>query len=551
MPSTPPFHQLFETFGKLPVAHAESVNLKARESMRGRLKVGLEKAGQCILLKAPRAGYGKTHLLTRLQNELSGTHEFIPLHATSGSCIDALTVLDDTLRRLVRPLPAAGGLTVLDLVARRLFSSSLQPLVRSGEVPCQDREGALNALRIRPIETFDFHHPSAVTAHWARENFELLGPRLSLELAQRNSLSLREVSFWVNAMFRFSATAIDNPGRVRALVTTVFDDSSAEASANERLVALLGLMTSLMRVVLVADELEGFSSDEAAALRFASFIGALRQSTDRLDVIISINQDVWESAFLPCLSGGLADRLSEIVVELEPLDRAAKIAILESRSPDSGAKILDEMDSESVPTYARGLIRKAAEILEKGPNSEKNPTEGHGSVKKVPSFKQDIASPEAGPTGIVTPEVSQETGGVSPPTAMDTQQPFHSEQASQLPSWPAPEVSESKLGEIPEATAPSTPLQGDTFPQIAQTTSFPNPPVDAPASGIFAAPSENNPPEPEKLSGPLADPSSGFVAAPPHESAPITEGSGDYSSEKSTNRVDDLLKQFRERYGKS
>ena len=65
-----------------------------------------------------RAGHGKTHLATRLQYELGGTHEFIPLHAVGGSRIDASTVLDDTLRRLVRPLPAAAGLTVMDLVVR-------------------------------------------------------------------------------------------------------------------------------------------------------------------------------------------------------------------------------------------------------------------------------------------------------------------------------------------------------------------------------------------------------------------------------------------------
>ncbi|MBC7979702.1 MAG: hypothetical protein H7Y36_03965, partial [Armatimonadetes bacterium] len=301
MPRDHPFQLLFETFGKLPEAHADLVNSGAREKLNGWLDVPLEKQGHCILLKAPRAGHGKTHLLTRLQHQFGGTHEFIPIHAIGASRIDAATVLDDSLRRLVRGLPAAGGLTVLDLVARRLFSASLQPLVRSGEVPCQDREGALTALRTRPIETFDFHHPSAVTAHWARENFELLGPRLALELSQRNGLSLREVSFWVDALFRFAATPIDNPSRVRVLAETVFGDYSAEAAAHERLISLLGLLTTLMRVILVADELEGFSAEETAALKFASFLGSIRQSVNRIEVIISINQDVWESAFLPRL----------------------------------------------------------------------------------------------------------------------------------------------------------------------------------------------------------------------------------------------------------
>lgn len=359
MPSDQPFNHLFETFGKLPSSHAESVNGREREELRELLDLGLDAAGHCILFKAPRAGHGKTHLLTRLQHDLGGTHEFIPMHAVAGSRIDAMTVLDDVLRRLVRGLPAAGGLTVLDLVARRLFSSALQPLVRSGEVPCQDRESALNALRNRPIETFDFHHQGAVTAHWAMENFELLGPRLALELSQRNGLSHREVSFWVDTMFRFAATSIDNPGRVRALAATVFEMPGAEAAASERLFALLGLMSSMMRVVLVADELEGFSLDETAALRFAAFVGSLRQSVDKAEVIISMNQDVWENAFLPRLSGGLSDRLSEVMIELQPLDRKGMLAIIDSRTQGRGRELLNEMAGGDIPTHARGVVREA------------------------------------------------------------------------------------------------------------------------------------------------------------------------------------------------
>ncbi len=449
MPSDHPFQQLFETFGKLPGAHAEQVNAAARESVRDWLSVPLGKAGHCILLKAPAAGHGKTHLLTRVQYDLGGTHEFIPLNAVGGSRIDASTVLNDTLRRLVRGLPAAGGLTVLDLVARRLFSTSLQPLVNSGEVPCQDREGALNALKTRPIETFDFHHPGAVTAHWARENFELLGPRLALELSQRNGLSLREVSFWVDSMFRFSATPIDNPGRSRALAATVFEDPSSETVAHERLVALLGLMTSMMRVVLVADELEGFSSDESAALKFASFLGALRQSVERIDVVISVNQDIWQSAFLPRLSGGLADRLSEVVVELEPLDHAGMSAILDSRSPGDGERLLGEMEKDELPDRARELIKRAGVAWEKLEKS--NGPLPEAFVEKA-IFEGGLA-PGFEPEKSTEPEPEQEPD----PEGV----PLHEEISDPLPvaesEIPLAEISEPRTAEPEPAELPKEP----------------------------------------------------------------------------------------------
>jgi hypothetical protein len=367
-----PFQNLFETLGRIPAAHAESVNRRAYEVLSDILTVPLEKAGRCILLRAPRAGHGKTHLLSRIQHQLGAMHEFIPLHAAYGYKIDAATVTEDALRRMVRQLPASGGLTVLDLVARRLFASALQPLVSSGEVPSEDREGALAALRNRPVETFDFHHPNAVTAHWAKQNFELLSQRLSYELAQRSGIPVREIDFWVGVLFRYSSAPLDNPNRLRLLTERVH---SGEGLEMERLEALLGLLTLQVRVVLVADDLEGFSTDETAALRLAAFLGALRHSVERVDVILSLNQDIWQSAFTPRLSGGLADRLSEVVVELEPLKEAEMAALLDSRAPGLGNQLLGKIDIGKSGTHARGLIRAAGMAWLKATATDSSPAE--------------------------------------------------------------------------------------------------------------------------------------------------------------------------------
>jgi hypothetical protein len=380
--------------------------------------VATEKPGRCILLRAPRAGHGKTHLLSRIQHHLGASHEFIPLHAAFGCQIDAASVIDDAVRRLLRPLPASGGLCVLDLVTRRLFSAALQPLVSSGEVPCQDREAALNALRTRPVETFDFHHPNAVTAHWARENFEILGQRLSVELAQRCDLPVREVAFWVDALFRFAATPAENPGRLRSLSDAIHYGKPGEAVLMERLEALLGMLTQLMRVVLVADELEGFSTDESAALRLAAFLGSLRQSVERLDVILSLNQDIWENAFLPRLSGGLADRLSEVVVELEPLTEAEMVELLESRVPGLGPQVFSRIDQKQAGEHARGLIRAAglAWLSATATDSKRQPAASSSktSVIDAPAIEKSAAEAPAPPARVGPPPVPESVAATAP-----------------------------------------------------------------------------------------------------------------------------------------
>lgn len=568
-----PFQNLFETLGRLPLAHAESVNRHAYEILYDILSVPVEKTGRCILLRAPRAGHGKTHLLSRIQHHLGSSHEFIPLHASFGCQIDAATVIDDSLRRLVRPLPASGGLCVLDLVTRRLFSAALQPLVGSGEVPCQDREGALTALRTRPIETFDFHHPNAVTAHWARENFEVLGPRLSVELAQRCALPAREVSFWVETLFRFAATPVENPVRLRALADSVHAGSPADGVLMERLEALLGMLAQLMRVVLVADDLEGFSTDETAALRLAAFLGELRQSVERLDVILSLNQDIWQSAFVPRLSGGLADRLSEVVVELNPLTEDEMVALLESRVPGLGSRVLSRMDRDSAGTHARGLIRAAGVAwLRASAMDSQTPTPPAPAppvpvavpppVAELPPVLPEPALPA--PHAPITPEVPP-VDEVLVPEPLVPQPPVF-QAAVEPPPFVAAEPAVAEPAEPPiEAAAPVERAPDPTLaiaflaasakeekPEVwppadispvepdAPVVSTPEPksPIQAAVEAALAQetgggfqpaqvfkPSENNPflASPEPQATPFTPPASPFSAFQPVQEAPAVE----------------------------
>ena len=450
MASDHPFQHLFETLGRVPTCHAVAVNRQAYEILCEVLTVPVEKTGRCVLLRAPRAGHGKTHLLSRIQHQLAGSTEFIPLQAAAGCRFDAASVTDDVLRRLVRQLPTSGGLTVLDLLTRRLFADALQPLVQSGEVPCQDKEEALAALRLRPLETFDFHHADAVTAHWARENFDVLGQRLAVELAARGGFSVSGTAFWMDALFRFCSAPLDSSGRVRALVDEAHHAGGMEM---ERLEALLGLLTQSMRVVLVADELEEFFTDDTAALRLAAFLGTLRQSVERLDVILSLNQDIWESAFAQRLSGGLADRLSEVVVELEPLTEMEMAALLDSRVPGMGRLMLDRINVAATGTHARGLIRAAGLEWLKATATDTAPALGDplapawGSLPELdPRTRAVKVTPEpttTKPLEISSPSAvaadSQETRIASPPAV------------NPMPQDPTRPLSPPSVGTAPEA----------------------------------------------------------------------------------------------------
>ena len=488
-----PFQLLFETFGRLPLAHAEAVNVRAHRHLAEWLEVPLVKPGGCILLKAPRAGHGKTHLLSRIRHEFEATHECILLRASCGYQIDAGTVMEDVLRHLLDVTPTAQRVSPMDQLARRLFARALQPLVESGQVPSQDREGALVALRQQPLETFDFHNPAAVTAQWTRENFEVLADRLSGVLAAECELPFREVNFWVGVLYRFAADAADQPKRQRALEQAVFSPEMGEAAKIARLEALLCLMTLTKRVVMIADDLEGFSAEQNAALRLATFVVAIRQSVQRLEFIISLNRDVWDGIFVPCLSDGLSDRLSERLIELEPLTEAEMVALLESRAPGAGARLLARIDRSRAGTHARGLIREAAS-----------------------AWQQSTAGPVAHEESLPLAALAQATAPAPMPVA---------------PVAPAPLSPEP----LPPAALPIQPPAPEPSPTPDQAAEISPTAIDPEPSEAFAAEVIEPTPSAQDPLPPSASPEQPKKA----ELDPADVA-----------RVDELLRQFRERFGR-
>ncbi|MCW1887672.1 hypothetical protein OKA04_23240 [Luteolibacter flavescens] len=526
----------FDHLGQACAPHAPGVNAAATARLERVLKSPVDAPGRGILLRAPRAGFGKSHLLSHLQQRLGTTHEFLPIHPVEGSRVDPAGAIEGALRRLSRPLPAGGGLTSLDLQARRLFALALQPLVSSGEVPCQDREAALSALRQRPVETFDFHHSQAVTAHWTKENFEVLGPRLALELGRLTGTSLNESSYWLAALFRFAVATPEHPGRTGMIIQSAI----AEAGV-ERFAALLAMLSLIGRVVIVADDLEGLHADRAAALRFASFLASVRQEAPRVDAIVSLNDDVWQSAFEPALSGGLQDRLGEVEVRLEPMDEDALVSLLEARTPGRVSGLRQRLGLFPAEFYPRRVLRKVAELDDEGPEVPAVMPAALQTPAAIPAAAVEAAAAEPAPT--LVPEPAMAATPAPAPERVD------------FVSTPEPAPALASTPEPAEASPITPPPLKE--PAAKVESPFASEPVEAAPS--FSAPAAasiapKTPAEIEPAARPMVSPfapdaleKSGegeteAIAESKPAAEPVAAAGGD--------RIDDLLRQFRERYGR-
>ena len=451
-----PFSRRFEVFGRDPQDLVISINQSARDLLKTYLLEGSQGEGRVILLQAPRAGYGKTTLLQSVATDLGESHRFVRIQLTNGRTTDAAHVLEYVLQSLCEVVSESATLTKLDLLAREVLALGLEPLVASGEVPCQDRESALESLRDNPAQTFDFHYDGAVTAHWTKTNFEVLGPRLAAELARISGASLREASYWVELLFRFATTPPDNVERARLLFETIFRNdlqNQSSSTAEERLHGLLSLISTVACPVLIVDDTEGLSTSPQDALALASFLSNISQSCPGAIAILSVNDDIWASSFLPNLPGGLADRLLAYQVTLDALTAEDVEAIISARAGERAAEVLGKIDwsASGNPPYPRRIVELASSAWARLEHSIPETKEVNEVENSVPDSASDTRL-ELPDVGVNT--LDQVHAGGPRPASHKVQEVYPGKVLDEDVPVLNPEVSGQQSLENPNATAP-------------------------------------------------------------------------------------------------
>lgn len=400
--------------------------------------------GQLISLRAPRAGYGKTMLLSRLREKKKSSITIIPIHLADGRRIEGERVLEEILTQLTESVPGSAGLTKMDLHARRLFAHGLIPMVYSGEVPSQDKEGALASLRERPTEAFDFHNEGAAIAQWTKSQFKVLSPRLSSVLGKASGASTRDTTYWVSRLFDFAIRTPNEPSRTGELMETVFGPKSrfrSGAGFLDGLGSFLNLITLVEPTVLVLDEVDGLSSDSDSALRTTSSLISLWEAAPRMSVVISVNDDVWESAFAPRLPLGLRDRLEDVVIRLKPLTADEARSLVKVRSGDDADRVLQKLDLSSDSLYPRGVLKAARDAWnEESFEKESAQVDAAGELAKE-EISEDSPIAEASDKAAEVEE-SKEPSNVATVIAEASTKVALENEASPFKEFSAPKVSE-------------------------------------------------------------------------------------------------------------
>ncbi|MBT6400135.1 MAG: hypothetical protein HOK04_10125, partial [Verrucomicrobia bacterium] len=165
--------------------------------------------GVLVSLRAPRAGYGKTMLLSRLREEMQGVCVMVPIDLSADSRINEKDILVRLLDQFASVLPGKRNLTRLDFSVRRILANALIPLVESGEVPSPNRTESLRSLRESPEQVFDFHKDSAAVAQWVRNQFLALSPRFVSVIGQKCGGVTSDLSQWFAALSEFAMAPVE------------------------------------------------------------------------------------------------------------------------------------------------------------------------------------------------------------------------------------------------------------------------------------------------------------------------------------------------------
>ncbi|HRX53966.1 MAG TPA: hypothetical protein P5016_05620 [Verrucomicrobiales bacterium] len=273
--------------------------------------------GRTLLIAAPRAGYGKTHLISRLEAVTGGLVATLPLPLDPARPVTWEGVLQSVLRLYGEKRCSQYACSLLDEAARYfaaqlLLEAAKAGAIRPGEMPADEA-----SLSTRFRAAFDPASVGSASAWFIRHGNTLL-PGAERTLGRRWDMRPEMLEFWcevVQAHFSGSPGSWDGLNILR------------QAEARDALGQFLRIASECRSVAFVADHLDGFFGSATAGMEIAEVITTLRQVVPRSVTLLCLNRDVWNSIFDGRIPSAWVDRLTgeSMVLGDVPVEIAASL----------------------------------------------------------------------------------------------------------------------------------------------------------------------------------------------------------------------------------
>lgn len=343
-----------------------------RQSTTGRA------AGQpLLLLTAPRAGYGKTHLLGRLATAAGGQVVLVPLAFRLEDEIGIAAVAVRGLESMARADAAREGWTKLREACAGVCAALVRRLIESGTLPCANVEQAMRVLKGDPVEVFDAEGSARLIGDWVRKHDAQLRKPMTEQAMKRVPAIPGALESWVDAMLNH---ALDGGMSKMAVLRMLAADES-----NEGPVTWLRLLGLWRPVVLLVDHLDAYYRNPEAGLRIASLLLDMSEM-DGVHVVLSLNQDVWQATFGHHLPSAMEDRLTASQMLLRGIGENEAATLLRLRLQNAGVRGDDLREFEAFVDVKRYFLGRPL-------GSVSARTFLRHAAKQWDFFQQTLASP--------------------------------------------------------------------------------------------------------------------------------------------------------------
>lgn len=275
-----------------------------------------------LLLTAPRAGYGKTHLLGRLAAAANGQVVLVPLAFRLEDEIGISAVAVRGLESMARADASREGWTKLREACAGVCAILVRRLIENGTLPCANPEQALRVLSGDPVEVFDEKGSARLIGEWVRRFEGQLRKPMTEQAMKRVPAIPAALESWVDAMLNH---ALDGGMSHMAVLRTLAADET-----NEGPVTWLRLLGLWRPVVLLVDHLDAYYRNPEAGLRIASLLLDMSEM-DGVHVVLSLNQDVWQATFGHHLPSAMEDRLTASQMLLRGIGESEAATLLRLR----------------------------------------------------------------------------------------------------------------------------------------------------------------------------------------------------------------------------
>ena len=280
-----------------------------------------------LLLTAPRAGYGKTHLLGRLAAAANGQVVLVPLAFRLEDEIGISAVAVRGMESMARAEASREGWTKLREACAGVCAALVRRLIENGTLPCANPEQALRVLGGDPVEVFDVNGSARLIGDWVRRFEGQLRKPMTEQAMKRVPAIPSALESWVNAMLNH---ALDGGMSHMAVLRML-----AANESNEGPVTWLRLLGLWRPVVLLVDHLDAYYRNPEAGLRIATLLLDMSEM-DGVHVVLSLNQDVWQATFGHHLPSAMEDRLTASQMLLRGIGEGEAATLLRLRLQNAG-----------------------------------------------------------------------------------------------------------------------------------------------------------------------------------------------------------------------